>query len=506
MSEKIRVVGIIASKQGATIITEQGSSIELKATDYRTHDVIAQITPIIARHQVAELDLETFDVAKAIEKKTEGKVRFFRVALDKVKSLFGRKADREIGESHADGFVSAPVKNEKAIQPGVGTLSEDQIEKIAAVDQPVGTPNTTLVAVVDNTPIIGAEALEAQMTAAATSPGRPVGFEKFMSRLAAVARERKHTAQELLKFLEIADLPIADDGSIIGYKALKVVEKEGKRVFYDHHTGKVPQVVGSKVTMPVEKVDDNRRVLCSNGLHIARRKYLTGYGSCGIVTLVKVAPEDVISVPFGEPDKMRAAAYHIVAELPAEAHAFIRSNQPMTQNEVASTLLGNVIKGNHIGVTEIVEILGAAGTNIKVTKIGEHVEPEKLVDETIKAKVLDDEKAAALDPSKLNAEVNKIIEEEAAKVEEAPVEVEAPAAVEEIKPAPVDPAPKKQAASNVVKLDKKTKAKIDKVVGDDAKKRDCVIAVLGGMPKREAERKFGISARAIGRLIDKVAA
>lgn len=497
MSEKIRVVGIIASKQGATLITEQGSSIELKATDYRTHEVIEQITPIIARHQVAEVDLETFDVAKAVEKKTKGKVRFFRVLTDKVKSLFGRGAEREIGKDHEDGFVKEPVKKEVAVQPGIPTLGEAGLEALEKNDQPIGTPGTTLVAVVDDTPIIGAEALEAQITAAAASPERPVGFERFMSRLAAVARERKHTAQELLKFLEVADLPIADDGCIIGYKALKDSKNDkGERTFYDHHTGKVPQRVGSRVEMPVEKVDDNRRVLCSNGLHIARRRYLTGYGTGGVVTLVKIAPEDVISVPVGEPDKMRAAAYHIVAELPAEAHAFIRSNQPMTQNEVASTLLGNVIKGNHIGVTEIVHIGGAFGTNITVKKVAEPEAVAVEVNEEIKAKVLDDEKAVELDPSKLHAEVNKIVQEEKTKVEESPVEVEAP----------VDPAPTKPVTSNVVKLDKKTKAKIEKVTGGDAKKRDCVVAVLSGMSKREAERKFGISARAIGRLIDKVAA
>lgn len=489
MSEKIKIVGVIASEYGATLITIDGKSIELKSSDYRTHEVIAQITPIIALHKVAEINLETFDVTKAVERKTEGKVRFFRVLTEKVKSLFGLSAERQIDSRYNDGFVGAPVSPERAIQSGVVPLSNAEITNLEKVNQSIGTANTTLVAVVDNTPIIGAEALEKQIEAAARQEGRPVGFELFMQRLAAVARERKHTAQELLDFLRLADLPIADDGCIVGYKALRVQETDGVRTFFDHHTGRVPQRVGSKVQMPVEKVDDNRRVLCSNGLHIARRKYLTSYGSHGTVTLTKIAPEDVISVPMGEPDKMRCAAYHIVAELPSSAHAFIRSNQPMTKNIEAQTILGNVIKGNHIGVIETVEIRGSHGTDVHVTRAGA-VEPEVKLDGTVRAKVLDDETVTKLNPAALNAQVEQIIEtDRQTKI----AEPEAPTA----DPAPVAaPAKPKKAKSA------KKSVKID--MTPDQKR--AVKLVKGGMSKREAERETGVSARTIGRLLDKLAA
>lgn len=506
MSEKIKIVGVIASEHGATLITIDGKSIELKSTDYRTHKLIEQITPIIAKHKVAEVDLNSFDATKVVEEKTEGKIKFFRVLTSKLKGLFGRSAERDIKGTHDYGMISNPVAEKAAKQEGVKTLTDAQVENLKAEDRGIGSMEpTTLVAVVDNTPIIGAEALEKQIEVAAKTEGRPVGFEKFMERLAAVARERKHTAQELLAFIEKADLPIADDGSIIGYKALKVGKKDGVRTFYDHHTGKVPQRVGSKVQMPVEKVDDNRRVLCSNGLHIARRKYLTGYGSQGTITLAKIAPEDVISVPFGEPDKMRCAAYHIIAELPESAHAFIRSNQPMTKNAEAAAILGNMIKGNHIGVIETVEIGGPSGTNIKVTKTGESV-AEVAVDQTVTAKVLDDELANKLNPAALNKQVEQILSEQKADpIAEAASTGDLAAALTTSLPA-ADPTPvKADDKPKVVKIDAATRKKLEKLT-EDKSKRDAVIAVLGGMSKREAERKFEVSTRTIGRLIDKLAA
>lgn len=496
MSEKIKVVGIIASAYGATLIAQDGKSVELKSSDYRTAKLIEEITPIIARHKVAEVNLTAFDATKVVEEKTDGKIKFFRVLTSKLKGLFGRSAEREIGADHEKGFVQNPVSENKSVQVGVKPLSDAQVQALKREDQGLGASQpTTLVAVVDNTPIIGAEALEKQIETAARQEGRPVGFEKFMKRLAAVARERKHTAQELLNFLELADLPIADDGSIIGYKALRVDTRGGERTFFDHHTCKVPQRVGSVVQMPVEKVDDNRRVLCSNGLHIARRKYLSSYGFGGIVTLVKIAPEDVISVPMGEPDKMRVAKYHIVAELPKSAHDFIRSNQPMTKNAEASAILGNMIAGNHIGVTEIVEIRGANGDDVHVTKVGESVKETKL-DNSITAKVLDDEVVTKLNPAKINAHVEQILAE---KQEERHKEQRA----EQVKVIVAETAP--AAAPAEKKVDDAVIKRVHEIT-QNPNQRTAVIRVLAGMSKRQAERDFGVSTRTIGRLLDKLAA
>ena len=441
MANIVKVVGQIVSETGVTLYLDTGRTEELKSDNYRTAKLIEQITPILATHGQAEVDLDNFVATAAVEAKSNGLIRFFRVAKSKVKSIFGLTAEQTLPDTHKNGMISLPLAEVEARQTGVADITPEQVSDLEkAVTEGSADPETTLVAVVDKTPIIGAEALERHIDTAANEE-RPVGFLKFMELLAEVTRDRKHTSQELLKFMEQADLPIADDGFIVGYKALYVRTDETGRHFVDGHTGKVKQRVGSRVEMPVEKVDDNRRVLCSNGLHIARRKYLTSYGG-DVITLVKIDPRDVISVPFNEPDKMRAAAYHIVAELPASAKSFIRSNQPMTQNAEASNILGNVIKGNHVPVTEIVHIGGAKGSDLTITKVGE--EQAVTLDETVNARVLDDVQAfKGVSPAEVNAKVDETIKAamagdlSAAMTEEPKVE---PAPEPYVEPAPVDPA------------------------------------------------------------------
>lgn len=491
MTQKLRVVGLIASKTGVTLITEKGESVELNCADYRTADIIEQVIPFLAIRKVAEVDVTTYDVYKEVEGKTKGSIKFFRVLKEKVKDIFGVSSERQIPQKYNDGMIREPVEHDVTVQQGVHTLTAQQktILEESHISASSFDTVTTIVAVVDNTPIIGAEALKNHVITASKSKGRPVGFEKFMARLASVARERKHTAQELLVFLEGADLPIADDGCIVGYKALNVKEKDGVRTLYDHHTGNVPQVVGSVVTMPVEKVDDNRRVLCSNGLHIAARSYLGNFGTGGVVTLVKIAPEDVISVPLNENSKMRCSSYHIVAELPKSAHDLIKFNKPMTTEPEAAVILGNVIKGKHIGITEIVTINGPMGYDISVQKVSDVV-PEVKFDVTVKANVLGKEKELEgnmIDVTALNKKVKYI--QKTVKIEQA---------VAQKKVTNLDAARKLNA--NELK-------KLRNICGEsDIVKMRAVRDVLEGkLSKRGAESKYNISARTIGRIIDKYA-
>lgn len=509
MSNKIKVISAIVSETGVTLYTDTGSTVELRSDNYRTKRLLEELLPIIALHKVAEVDLDSYVAHKAVEAKSNGLVRFFRVARNKVKSIFGGSAERIIEPD--PGMTTTAKTEEVAVQEGVAPVTESQMSELEREDS-VATGDTTLVAVVNNVPIIGAEALESHIEAAAEED-QPVGFFKFMERLATVASERKHTAQELLDFMKRADLPIADDGCIIGYKALRVVKEAGKeRHFVDHHTGNVTQKVGSVVEMPVEKVDDNRRQLCSNGLHIARRKYLTGYGtgSNGTITLAKIAPEDVIAVPLGEPDKMRCARYHIVAELPVAAHSFIRSNKPMTQNTEAATILGNVIKGNHVGVLETVSIGGAKGSNITITPAGDVPAAEVKLDETVSAKTVDDKaRVEAVKPSAVNAKVEELLKADreaksAHPATEEPVKDEPKVEpTPEVKPEPAKaPEKSKGKKSAPAKPSKPAKAASTAMTPEQKK---ALKLVQGGMSKREAERQTGVSARTIGRLLDKAA-
>ena len=92
------------------------------------------------------------------------------------------------------------------------------------------------------------------------------------------------------------------------------------------------------------------------------------------MTLVKVAPEDAIAVPQYDGNKMRVCAYHIVADVPSEDHNIVATNQPLPKDSKTAKLLGGVLKGQHIGIIELVEIGGSMGTNLKITKLGSEAE------------------------------------------------------------------------------------------------------------------------------------
>lgn len=266
------------------------------------------------------------------------------------------RKDPKISAAIADIMANAEPVSEPTFDVD-DTKADETI--IAVVDD--GTGNAGIVPDVQN--------LKNHMAAAAKS-GNTKGMQAFMSRLAAMNKKRNHTVEELLRFMERGDLPLADDGTIIAYKVLSSTKRDGSKLapgtYVDCHSGKVEQRVGSYVCQN-EKIIDGSRTECSTGLHIARRGYLGGF-SGDIITMVKVRPEDVVSVPGYDANKMRASGYHIIALIPKDEHMRLRSNQQM-QGTNALKLLTMAIEGDHIDVTEIVEITSAMGGSFTTTPV-----------------------------------------------------------------------------------------------------------------------------------------
>ena len=355
---KIRIAAAIGSQHGITLYLEDGREENLPTTSYRTKAILDQILERLARGEIVEIDMDDYSIEARIEKETKGIVRFAKKTKSFVKSLFGRA---EANDNDAYETV--------LIAPAAPTAAPVQAKPAKAEEE------TELVAIVANAKtgeevvIPGVAALEKHVEAAVLS-NNVVGLQRFMERLAQMQKQRSHTVKELMRFMERGDLPIADDGSIVAYKVLKTKDFSNKGLFVDCHTGKVEQRVGSKVMQDESLIDQDRRNECSTGLHIARRGYLHGF-SGDIITIVKVAPEDVVAVPDYDANKMRAAAYHIVGLIPPELHGVLRSNKPMTTNPVAAKLLADVIAGRHIGVTEHVRITAARGGSFTVTPVGD---------------------------------------------------------------------------------------------------------------------------------------
>lgn len=362
MSTIIRVISAAISENGATFYTEDGKAVPIAAGDMRIRDMLEKVYLAIENGNIpVEVDISTYTVFSEIEKESKGMMRFFRVAKKGLEKLLGIRAER--GKVNGHGMVSQPEKNEHgdvvlAPQPGTEPVTPEIVKRLEEAHQ--ATENTsladedsTVVAVVGDIPIVGAEKL-AGHAKAAVAQGNPKSFTRTFERLAAVAKDRKHTAQEALMFLEKMDLPFANDGSIIAYKSLQ--HSDTPNVFIDNYSGKLRQGLGTLVQMDVELVDDNRRVLCSNGLHVAQRGYLGGYGtgSGHVVCLIKIAPEDVISVPEYETQKMRVRAYHIVAVLTDADMNNIRAQKSFTaENMDQASLLAKVIRGDHVPVLNI---------------------------------------------------------------------------------------------------------------------------------------------------------
>lgn len=275
--------------------------------------------------------------------------------------------DKRAADAVAEILAHAmPVTDPEFNEKGVGKQGAiaDGLYTSIGVNDP-DAPDT-IIAVVGDQVIPGVERIKTQFARAAKM-GSTIGVENFLSRLAAKIGDRKHTVDELLNFLERADLPIADDGSILIYKVLNHHNK-AKNTFVDCYSGKVEQWVGCYVCMDEKLVDWNRRTECSVGLHVARRGYVRGFPG-NVCVLGKLAPEDVIAVPHGQANKLRACGYHIIAELTEDQHNLLRKNRPITDDAAGKILLAKAIAGQHGSVTHHVEVTGAKGEGVVTTQV-----------------------------------------------------------------------------------------------------------------------------------------
>lgn len=275
----------------------------------------------------------------------------------------------------------------------------DAIAKIAKkyFGEPVDEKSTVVAVTKDNEPVIGVEKLTKHFSHAIKT-GNPIGLTNLIKRLGKI--KRNHTVEDVLKFLEDSDLPIADNGDIIAYKLL---DREGDH-FVDCHTHKIKQHVGSYVFMDEKLVDPDRSTECSCGLHIARRDYLGSFGG-DVCVLVYVRPEDIIAVPHGDTRKVRVCAYHIIAELSPKLKELVMSNKPMTSEPEGEELLRKAIVGDHLGVNDVTEITKDMGEGIVYTKVDK---PSKK--KTVR-KVTPKEKKALDDTSLSKEEQRKFLTE-----------------------------------------------------------------------------------------------
>lgn len=385
MTEVVRIIAAVVDTQRLTMYKEDGSTIVIPQGDSRIRPLVDKVIPQLEKEGFCNLevkDLDTNNHYSAAEEGMGGFVQFFRMFKNTMEDMISKFSSLD----PASNTVAPTTVG--SIPTGEQTQTQSAVSEIMANATPTSSPDfgstkltedETIVAVLENGSIIpGIEKIDIQLQALASKMGSNEGVKKFFERVSSV--NRAHSVQDLLTFMQKGELPIADDGSVLVYKRLRSSSEAG--VFVDCHSGKVKQRVGSHVFMDEKLVDPNRHQDCSNGLHVARRDYLNSF-SGDITVLAKLAPEDVIAVPHSDARKLRARGYHIIAQLSIKDARLVNSNHPMND----TVLLGNAVKGNHIGIIETVEITQQMGGGLVITKVKEA--EEIVLQDDVKAESLD---------------------------------------------------------------------------------------------------------------------
>lgn len=150
---------------------------------------------------------------------------------------------------------------------------------------------------------------------------------------------------QVASFLIDGKYPVTKDGCFIAYKAL--MYKNGNLV--DFHTKSVIQNIGTKVSLPLDKVEKNPEVGCGPGLHVGSYGYVMDMysgKSDAVFVALKVKPEDCVSRPIHESGKIRTCAYKVLGLMP-DKNEFGGSFMPWVDLEIKSSV-PVVLKDNSV--------------------------------------------------------------------------------------------------------------------------------------------------------------
>lgn len=158
----------------------------------------------------------------------------------------------------------------------------------------------------------------------------------FLKRL--LDNPSKNSIDLLWGFIEHNDVTLDDDGFIVAWKKVRSTPQG----LVDSHTGKIPNDLGTVVKMIRQHVVEDPNVTCTHGLHVGAWNYVGSFSGDTILR-VKIAPEDVVSVPKDyNAMKMRVAKYFV--------DAIVNSNQEVVKQHVGAP--SRFIRAGQNGVWE----------------------------------------------------------------------------------------------------------------------------------------------------------
>lgn len=171
------------------------------------------------------------------------------------------------------------------------------------------------------------------------------GLVKFVENL--YKNPSATSIRELYDFLDHLNMPITEDGCFLAYKAVR-------SDYLDKYSGTISNKPGTVVSVPRNKVDDNRENECSHGLHVGCLKYSGPGGwyhnSGDKVVIVKVNPEHVVSVPKDhDATKLRTCEYTVVQDYVAPLNDTLYRVNDNQYQEVC------VSRDNFVDIYDVVE-------------------------------------------------------------------------------------------------------------------------------------------------------
>ncbi len=201
--------------------------------------------------------------------------------------------------------------NYKMIVEALPTATEDELLELVDIEKAVATFSDGQVTIVNSKVMFEGEEVHGSISKRILefmSKGLPFQpLVKFLDNL--MQNPSMQSQQELYDFLEHENLPITEDGCFLAYKAVNSDFKDKYRGTFDNQVGQVCE-------MRRAKVDDNRGRGCSAGLHAGALNYVAEYGSVDDgdnIVIVKINPEDVVSVPSDcNCEKLRTCKYEVV--------------------------------------------------------------------------------------------------------------------------------------------------------------------------------------------------
>ena len=201
--------------------------------------------------------------------------------------------------------------NYKLILEALPTATEDELLELVDIEKAVASFSDGQVSIVNGKVMFEGEEVHGSISKRIIefmSKGLPFQpLVKFLENL--MENPSMQSQQELYDFLEHENLPITEDGCFLAYKAVNSDFKDKWRGTFDNNVGQVCE-------MRRAKVDDNRGRGCSAGLHAGALNYVANYGNVDAgdnIVIVKINPEDVVSVPSDcNCEKLRTCKYEVV--------------------------------------------------------------------------------------------------------------------------------------------------------------------------------------------------